>query len=85
MVKKCSLLHNSFTRRAPRIFNALPQELRNLPESTSIDVVKKKLDMLLKDLTDEPRIPGYYPTNCAVTNKVEDQIWAKERLHKEHR
>ena len=56
-----------------------------MPESTSIDAVKKKVDIFLKDLTDEPRIPGYYQTNSAVSNKVEDQIWAKERLRKEHR
>ena len=80
-----TLLHNSFTRRAPRLFNALPQELRNLPENTTIEVVKRKLDTLLKDVLDEPRIPGYYQTNNAAWNRVEDQILEMECLRKDHR
>ena len=80
-----TMLHNSFTRRAPRLFNALPRELRNLPEDTSIDAVKKKLDIFLKDVKDEPRIYGYYPTNNAASNRLEDQILDKECLRKDHR
>lgn len=79
-----TLLHHSFTRRAPRLFNALPAELRNLPEGTSIDAVKRKLDDFLKDVKDEPRIAGYYQTNNAMSNRVEDQILVMECLHKDH-
>ena len=79
-----TLLHNSFTRRAPRLFNALPKELRNLPEETNLDVVKRKLDKFLKDVKDEPRIPGYYQTNSAASNRVEDQILVMECLRKDH-
>ena len=79
-----TLLHNSFTRRAPRLFNSLPQTLRNLPDDTHMDIVKRKVDAFLKEIPDEPRIPGYYPTNSAASNRVEDQIQAMECLRKDH-
>ena len=80
-----TLLHHSFTRRAPRLFNSLPQALRNLPEDTHMDTIKSRLDRFLLDIKDEPRIPGYYPTNSAASNRVEDQILATECLLKDHR
>ena len=80
-----TLLHHSFTRRAPRLFNSLPQALRNLPEDTHINTIKSRLDRFFLDIKDEPRIPGYYPTNSAASNRVEDQILAMECLLKDHR
>ena len=71
-----TLLHNSFTRRAPRIFNSLPKVIRNLHYDTSPDLIKKRIDTLLSKITDEPRLPGYYPSTSTASNKVEDQIRA---------
>ena len=71
-----TLLHNSFTRRAPRIFNSLPKVIRNLDYDTSPDLIKKRIDTLLSKITDEPRLPGYYPSTSTASNKVEDQIRA---------
>ena len=80
-----TLYHNSFNRRASRVFNALPKEIRNLPNDTSPELVKKKLDKFLSEITDEPRLPGYLPTNNAASNRLEDQIRAKEHLCEGHR
>lgn len=83
--KAATLLHHSFTRRAPRLFNALPQSLRNIPANTSADVIKSKVDKFLQKITDEPRISGHFPTNCSSSNRWEDQILAMERLYEDHR
>ena len=79
-----TLLHQSFTRRAPRLFNSLPQSLRNLPDNISKESLKQRVDNFLKDITDEPRIPGYYPTNSSCSNRLEDQILALECHHMDH-
>ena len=83
--KAATSLYHSFTRRAPRLFNALPQSLRNIPANSSADIIKQKVDRFLQQVPDEPRISGHFPSNCAVSNKVEDQILATERLYEEHR
>lgn len=79
-----TLIHNSFTRRAPRIFNSIPAEIRNLPNDTPSDVIKNKIDKFLGLITDEPRLPGYLPTNNAASNRLEDQIWVREFLREDH-
>ena len=72
--KAATLLHHSFTRRAPRLFNSLPQSLRNIPANTTADTIKARLDTFLQTVTDEPRISGHFPSNSAGSNRVEDQI-----------
>lgn len=79
-----TLLHHSFTRRAPRLFNSLPQSLRNLPDNISSESLKQRVDNFLKNITDEPRIPGYHPTNSASSNRLEDQILALECHRMDH-
>ena len=79
-----TLLHHSFTRRAPRLFNSLPQSLRNLPDSISKESLKKSVDNYLREVTDEPRISGYYPTNSSCSNRLEDQILALECHRMDH-
>ena len=76
--------HNSFNRRATRVSNALPKEIRNLSNDSSPELIKRKLDKFLSLITDEPRLPGYLPTNSAESNRLEDQIRAMECLHEEH-
>ena len=41
-----------------RLFNILPKGLRNT-NNCQVDVFKKELDKFLKQIPDEPQIPGY--------------------------
>ena len=82
--KAGTLYHNSFNRRASRIFNALPKVIRNMSNDATPDLIKRKLDKFLNTVTDEPRLPGYLPTNCSASNRLEDQIWVMESLSEEH-
>ena len=75
---------SQFHKRAPRLFNALPKSLRSIPDDTPVDTIKRGIDKLLKEIPDEPRIPGYYSSNSSASNRVEDQIRAMERLYEEH-
>ena len=79
-----TLQHYSFTHRASRMFNALPQTLRNLPDTTSMESIKQRVDAYLQLIPDEPRIPGYHPTNSSASNRIEDQIQALECHRMDH-
>ena len=79
-----TLYHNSFNRRASRLFNALPRHIRNLPDNTTPELLKRKLDKFLVSVPDEPRLPGYLPSNSSVSNKLEDQVRVMECLHEDH-
>jgi hypothetical protein len=79
-----TLQHYSFTHRASRMFNALPQTLRNLPDTTPMESIKKRVDAYLQLIPDEPRIPGYHPTNSSASNRIEDQIQALECHRMDH-
>jgi hypothetical protein len=79
-----TLYHNSFNRRASRVFNDLPKDFRNLPNDSSPELVKKTLDRFLSKVPDEPRLPGYLPTNSAASNRVEDQVRFMACLHEDH-
>lgn len=84
--KTTDLIHHSFTRRAPRIFNAIPQSLRDLPLNTSLDSIKNRLDKFLGLIPDEPRLPGCFPTTASASNRIEDQLLlVQECLREEHR
>ena len=50
-----SLRFNSFGVRGPRIFNSLPQKLRDM-SGCSLDTFKRALDSHLKNIPDEPRV-----------------------------
>ena len=77
-----TLIHNSFIRRAPRIFNSLPKDLRD--SSGNMITIKKNLDKFLRHIPDEPKIPGCFPTNSAISNKLEDQMLILEFSHRNH-
>ena len=79
-----TLYHNSFNRRAARAFNALPRYIRNLPNDTSPELLKKKIDGFLSSVPDEPRLPGYFPTNSAASNLLEDQVRVMACLREDH-
>ncbi|KAK4325495.1 hypothetical protein Pmani_003945 [Petrolisthes manimaculis] len=57
-----SLIHNSFTYNGTRLFNCIPQQLRDLT-GVSPETFKRKLDQWLQKLTDCPPTPGYPNSN----------------------
>ena len=77
-----TLSYHSFIRRAPRIFNSLPKDLRN--SSGNMITIKKNLDKFLSFIPDEPKIPGCFPTNSALSNRLEDQMLILECSHRNH-
>ena len=83
--KTTDLIHYSFTRRAPRIFNAMPQSIRDLQLDASLDSIKHQIDKYLKMIPDEPRLTGCYPTTAAASNRIEDQLLLiRECLREDH-
>ena len=63
--------YSSITVRGPRLFNALPQSIRNMTGCT-VDLFKNNLDALLRKLPDEPPIPGYSQFRCTSSNSLTD-------------
>ena len=79
-VSECSLTASPLVRRAKeaslpvkgaKMFNLLPSEIRNIT-ADKVDVFKKKLDLYLNSIADEPTIPGRQ--RAAATNSLLDQI-----------
>ena len=58
-----SLRESSFQVHGPKLFNSLPQAIRNL-QKISIDDFKAKLDKYLETIPDEPKLPNYIPATC---------------------
>lgn len=54
----------SFQVSGPRLFNSLPKWLRNSTK-LCLEEFKEKLDIILTNLADEPRVggPGSWPSN----------------------
>jgi len=52
------LIHNSTARKIERLFNALPQNIRNLTEQTK-DTFNRHLDKWLRHIPDTAKIDGY--------------------------
>ena len=53
-----TLSYNSFRRKAVRLFNCLPQHVRNVSSCSTI-IFKKKLDQFLCNLDDKPCTPHF--------------------------
>ena len=75
-----SLRESSFQVQGPRLFNILPQNIRNL-NKCSIEDFKFELDRFLATVPDEPNVPGvqYTPRACCQlsgkpSNKLVDQV-----------
>ena len=58
-----SIREASFQVHAPKLFNSLPQKIRNLT-NIGIEEFKIKLDKYLEMLPDEPKIGEYIPSVC---------------------
>ena len=61
---------NSFAVRGPRLFNAMPVDIRNYVGD--IDGFKRILDVYLAGVPDRPCLPGY--PQPAASNSLLDQI-----------
>jgi len=71
--KNCSehgktVRNNAYRSRISRLFNSLPEEIRNTPAGTSLSRIKSQLDSYLATLRDEPQLPGY--NTAAASNSV---------------
>lgn len=65
--------------RAQRLFNCLPTGIRNL-RGCSTDIFKRSLDRYLRNIPDEPHIPGYTQFRRAESNSLIDM----KRFHNAH-
>ena len=63
------LIEGSFCVNGGKLFNAIPKSIRNL---TDVDVLtfKKKLDVFLSSIADEPQSPGYTARRRADSNSL---------------
>ena len=64
---------NFLSVKGPRLFNTLPQTIRNI-KGTSLSVFKRNLDDFLKRIPDEPSLPGYAQYREARSNSMVDQV-----------
>ena len=57
-----SLYEHSMAVHGPRLFNVMPQHIRDL-SGCSVDTFKFQLDKYLRTISDQPVIPGYISGN----------------------
>ena len=55
-----------------RIFNALPIEIRSIPDN--LDSFKKELDQYLSKIPDQPAVPGFRPGSRDLYGKPSNSI-----------
>ena len=63
----------SFAINGPRIFNSLPQSIRNITKC-DLTVFKTQLDRFLRRVPDQPLIPGYTAIRQCDTNSLIDWL-----------
>ena len=63
----------SLTVMGPRLFNCLPKEIRNI-SNCSKNHFKKKLDLFLRRIRDEPQIPNYVQYSQTTSNSIKDMM-----------
>ena len=68
--KIVTLRQNSFVYKAPKLFNSLPNKLRD--KDVSVNTFKNYLDNFLSTIPDEPQISGY--VSRAPSNFLVDQL-----------
>jgi hypothetical protein len=72
-----TLKENSFPIRGPRLFNALPKEIRNL-NGISLNSFKSRLDKWLRTIPDEPGVSGYTGMKKDASNSLLELANQKE-------
>ena len=75
-----TIRENSFGVQGPRIFNALPREIRNIT-GVRVETFKYHLDKLLATIPDQPGVPGYAGSRAAATNSIPDQLISGGRIY----
>ena len=78
-----SLRETSFQVHGARLFNCLPEKVRNKTKC-SIEDFKETLDLFLTQITDEPKIGSLVPACCdqvtgAPSNSLVDQVRLYQR------
>ena len=71
-----TLSYNSFRWKAVRLFNCLPQHVRNVSFCSTI-IFKKKLDQFLCNLDDKPCTPHFDNSVVHVTKQARVQEFAR--------
>ena len=70
--------------RWPRLYNALPRELRNLT-GCGTDFFKEKLDQYLAGIADEPAFPGITETGAPSNSLIYQAAGRKEERRNQTR
>ena len=65
-----TIKEESFLVYGPKLFNALPRDLRDF--TGNLDTFKSKLDTFLKNIPDKPALPHY--RQSAASNSLIDQL-----------
>ena len=68
-----SLREGSLSVNGPKLFNMLPQKLRNMT-NVGLPKFKEKLDKFLSTIPDEPLCPGYTANRRAESNSLIDMV-----------
>ena len=68
-----TLKENSFVVKGPRLFNKLPNEIREGCLGISLDAFKNKVDTFLATIPDKPKLPGAEYSQQADTNSILNQ------------
>ena len=75
-----TMRRNSFRGKAAYLFNCLPASIRNINPDTPVPTIKRALDRILKDVSDEPVLNGCSRTNDAATNSLVHQMVRRHAL-----
>jgi hypothetical protein len=72
-----TLRDTSFQSEAPKLFNSLPADLRNM--NTLPETFKAHLDSYLEKIPDQPAIPGLIPAAQKLSGRPSNSIrdWAR--------
>nr|XP_053639703.1 WAS/WASL-interacting protein family member 3-like [Cherax quadricarinatus] len=65
-------IRNLEKRKGPRLFNILPENIRNMA-ATSVEAFKRKLDKYLHKVPDQPGCDGYVGQQASSSNSLVDQ------------
>ena len=72
-VKIQNIRRASFAINGPRIFNSLPQHIRDTT-NCDLNIFKSRLDRFLRNVPDQPLIPGYTSYRLCDTNSLLDWL-----------
>ena len=74
-----TLKEESFAVKGPKLFNNIPNEIRDECLGISLDTFKSRLDKFLATVPDKPKIPGRQYSQQAERNSLIDQTGVQRR------